>query len=106
MAAQTNFTPEQWNRSLESVMLWGIGGEHADPSGLIGVHKEAMTTERTVLQAKSDPSPNELIKAVVLDFEHGEGRETARTQLQSHQNAVAIGRSTTKPLARCASCCG
>jgi len=98
MAAKTNFTPEEWNRILESVMLSGMAVSAADPSGLIGMLKESMATGRTLLQAKSDPSSNELIKAVVHDFESGEGRQAARTQVQSRLKGVAIGEMKDKSI--------
>jgi hypothetical protein len=91
MAAKANFTPEEWNQILESVMLSGMAVSAADPSGLFGMLKESMATGRTLLQAKADPSSNELIKAVVSEFESGDGREAARNQVQSRLKGVAIG---------------
>ena len=98
MASKTNFTPEEWNRILESVMLSGMAVSAADPSGLFGILKESMATGRTLLQAKADPSSNELIKAVVSDFESGDGRQAARTQVQSRLKGVAIGEMKTKSI--------
>src|SRR6476619_8566331 len=73
MASKTTFTPEEWNRILESVVLSGMAVTAADPSGLFGVLKESMATGRTLLAAKADPTSNELIKSVVGDFETGGG---------------------------------
>jgi hypothetical protein len=92
MATKTSFTREEWNRILESVMLSGMAVTAADPSGLFGVLKESMATGRTLLAAKADPSSNELIKAVVSDFESGEGRQAARTQVQSRLRALRLER--------------
>ena len=99
MATKTSFTREEWNRILESVMLSGMAVTAADPSGLFGVLKESMATGRTLLAAKADPSSNELIKAVVSDFESGEGRQAARTQVQSRLKGVAVGEMKNQSIA-------
>ena len=83
MASKTDFTPEEWKQVLESVMLSGMAVTAADPSGLFGVLKELMATGRTLLSAKSDPASNELIKAVVTEYESGSGRKLASDQLKS-----------------------
>ena len=99
MATKTSFTREEWNRILESVMLSGMAVTAADPSGLFGVLKESMATGRTLLAAKADPSSNELIKAVVSDFESGEGRQAARTQVQSRLKGVAVAEMKNQSIA-------
>jgi len=83
MASKTTFTPEEWKQVLESVMLSGMAVTAAEPSGLLGVLKESMATGRTLLAAKADPGSNDLIKAVVADFETSDGRKAARDRLQS-----------------------
>ena len=99
MATKTSFTREEWNRILESVMLSGMAVTAADPSGLFGVLKESMATGRTLLAAKADPSSNELIKAVVSDFESSEGRKAARTQVQTRLKGVAVGEMKNQSIA-------
>ena len=99
MATKTSFSREEWNRILESVMLSGMAVTAADPSGLFGVLKESMATGKTLLAAKADPSSNELIKAVVSDFESGEGRQAARTQVQSRLKGVAAGEMKNQSIA-------
>jgi hypothetical protein len=58
-----------------------------------------MATERTLLAAKADPNANELIKAVVSDFESGEGRQAARTRVQSRLKGVAIAEMKNQSIA-------
>jgi len=99
MASKTSFTREEWNRVLESVMLSGMAVTAADPSGLFGVLKESMATGRTLLAAKADPSSNELIKAVVSDFESSEGRQAARSQVQSRLKGVAADEMKNQSIA-------
>ena len=41
MASKQDFTPEEWNKILQSPMLVGIAVSMADPSGLWGALKEA-----------------------------------------------------------------
>jgi hypothetical protein len=99
MVNKTAFTPEEWNRILESVMLSGMAVTAADPSGLLGVLKESMATGKTLLAAKADPTSNELIKSVVSDFETGEGRQAARSQVQSRLKGMPIGEMKDKSIA-------
>jgi hypothetical protein len=83
MANKTSFTPDEWKRILESVMLSGMAVTAADPSGLLGVLKESMATGRSLIAAKSDPQSNDLVRAVASDFETSEGRQAARDRLQA-----------------------
>jgi hypothetical protein len=83
MASKASFTPEEWKQILESVMMTGMAVSAAEPSGLFGMLKEGFATGSALLQAKSDAGTNELIKAVVADFETAEGRATARDGLKA-----------------------
>ena len=78
MADKSNFTPDEWQLLLESVMMAGIAVSAADPSGLWGLLKESFAESRTLAAAKTDPSTKPLIKAVVADFETSQGRTIAR----------------------------
>jgi hypothetical protein len=71
---QDELHPQEWNQILESVMLTAMAVSAADPSGLFGSVKVSTATGRTLLQAKADPSCNELINAVVTDFDSGDAR--------------------------------
>jgi hypothetical protein len=83
MANKASFTPDEWSKVLQSVMMAGIAVSAAEPGGLWGALKESMAGGRSLLDAKSDASSNELIKAVVADFETSEGRTIARDSLQA-----------------------
>ena len=83
MANKASFTPDEWTKVLQSVMLTGVAVSAAEPSGLWGTLKESMAAGRSLLEAKSDAGSNELIKAVVADFETSEGRAAAREGLQA-----------------------
>lgn len=83
MANRTSFTPEEWKQLLESPMLASIAVTAAEPSGLWGMLKESFAAGGALAKAKTEPATNELIKAVVADFESAEGRAAARDGLQA-----------------------
>jgi hypothetical protein len=69
MANKASFTPEEWTKVLESVAVTA-----AEPSGLWGMIKEALAGGAALAAAKADPNANELVKAVIADFETVDGR--------------------------------
>ena len=97
MANKQNFKPEEWNKILQSTILAGMAVTAAEPSGLWGALKEAFASSSALAAAKSNASSNELIKAVVTEFETKEGRssvqEALRQQLQGAKPADAVQRS-------------
>jgi hypothetical protein len=99
MADKTTFTPDEWTKILESVMLSGMAVTAADPSGLLGVLKESMATGRGLLAAKSDPGSNELIRAVAGDFATSEGRQAVREGLKSTLRDSGAGDVSRKSIA-------
>ena len=82
LATKTDFTAEEWNQVLGSVMMVGMAVTFADPSGPIGMTKEGLASGSALLAAKTDPDANALIKSVVSDFETSEGRAAARGMIQ------------------------
>jgi hypothetical protein len=84
MANKQNFKPEEWTKILESTMLAGMAVSAAEPNGLWGAVKEAFASSSTLAAAKSDAGANELVKAVVSDFETKEGRAAVQEALRQH----------------------
>jgi hypothetical protein len=82
MANKQNFTPEEWTKISESVMLAGMAVSAAEPSGLWGTLKEAFASSSTLATAKADAGSNELIKAIIADFESSEGRSAIQEALR------------------------
>jgi hypothetical protein len=82
MANKQSFAPEEWTKILESTMLAGMAVSSADPSGLWGLVKEGFASTLALAAAKSDAHSNELVKAVVADFETPEGRSTVQQALR------------------------
>ena len=82
MANKQNFKPDEWTKILQSTMLAGMAVTAAEPSGLWGALKEAFASSSALAAAKSDAGSNELIKAVVADFETKEGRSAVQEALR------------------------
>jgi hypothetical protein len=82
MANKQDFTPEEWTKVLQSPMLIGIAVSTADPSGLWGTLKEAAVSSSALATTKLDAGSNELIKAVVTDFETSQGRSVIQQALR------------------------
>ena len=99
MANKTTFTPDEWTKIMESVMLSGMAVTAADPSGLIGLFKESMSTGRSLLAAKSDPGSNELIRAVATDFSTSEGRQAVREGLKATLSGAKASDVSSKSIA-------
>jgi hypothetical protein len=83
MVAKANFTPEEWNRIVGSVMVTGMAVTASDPSGLWGLMKEGLAGGWAMLEARQKPQANELIKAVANDFATPETRSATRDALQT-----------------------
>ena len=83
MANKASFTAEEWRQLVQSPMLAGMAITAADPSGLFGLVKEGLAASRALAEAKSVAGTNELIGAVVADFETAEGRDAVRDGLKA-----------------------
>jgi hypothetical protein len=99
MANKQNFTPDEWTKVLESIMLAGVAVSAAEPSGLWGTLKEAFASSSAIAASKRDPGTNELIKAAIADLETSEGRsavqEALRKGLTGAKPAEIVQRSLT-----------
>ena len=78
MATKADFTPDEWKLLLQSPLVAGVAISAADPSGLIGMMRESMASARALIQAKTDPNADALVKAVGSEFETSEGRGLAQ----------------------------
>jgi hypothetical protein len=84
MANKRSFTPAEWTKVLESVMLAGMAVSAADPSGLWGTLKEAFASRSALAASKLDPGSNELVKAAITDLEMSEGQSAVQEALRKH----------------------
>jgi hypothetical protein len=88
MANKSNFTADEWKQLLGGVMLTGMAISAADPSGLWGMLKESLATSSALLSTRDDPNTNELVRAVVADFQTSEGRTAAREAIKTALTGV------------------
>jgi hypothetical protein len=98
MASKQDFTPEEWTTLLESTMVAGVAVSAADPSGLWGALQEFMANSAALDASKLDPDANELVKAVVADFQSPMARSDIRKALHKRfadatDPADCVGRS-------------
>jgi hypothetical protein len=101
MTNKQSFTPEDWTKILESVALSGVAVTAADPSGLMGLLKESFASAYAVASEKNNPGANELIKAVVAEFETSEGRTKIREALKTRLAGASqadVGQRAVKAL--------
>jgi hypothetical protein len=96
MATKADFRAEEWQQLLESPMLASIAVTTAEPSGLWGMLKESFAAGGRLAKAKTDAETNALVKAVVADFESGEGRGAARDGLQARLEGSKPGEAKDK----------
>ena len=78
MPDKSTFTPDEWKLLLQSPLIAGVAISAAEPSGLIGMMRESMASARSLIQAKTDPNADALVKAVATEFETSEGRGVAQ----------------------------
>ena len=88
MANKQNFKPDEWTDSRKHD-VGRHGGSAAAPSGLWGALKEAFASSSALAAAKSNAGSNELIKAVVAEFETKEGRAAVQEALRQHLAGAA-----------------
>jgi hypothetical protein len=82
MMDKSAFTTDEWNLIVATPLLAGMAITFADPSGLWGMLQEGMATARSMLQAKSAPSPT-LEKAVAEELSTSEGRSRAQELIKT-----------------------
>lgn len=98
MVDKQSFTPDEWAKIAESVMLAGVAVTAADPSGLFGILKEGFVSSKALMDAKKDASASELIKAIVAEFETSEGRTAIREGLKARFEGAKPTDMTTRSI--------
>jgi hypothetical protein len=96
MAGKASFTPDEWARVVASPMVASMAITAADPSGLWGLLKEAMSGGWALLDAKQNAHANPLAKAVADDITTSETRTAARDWVQSQFKGVQLGELKNK----------
>ena len=97
MANKQNFSPDEWTKVLESVILASLAITASEPSGVWGTLMETFAGGSALAASKVDPGSNELVKAVISDFETTQGRfsvqEALRKGLGGAKPAEVVQRS-------------
>lgn len=91
MASKANFTSDEWARVVASPMVVGLAITAADPSGLWGLLKEAMSGGWALLEAKQGPDANPLAKAIADDITTPETRNAVRDRMKSQFTGAKLG---------------
>ena len=99
MAGKQNFTSEEWSRVVASPMTAGMAVTAADPSGLWGLLKEALSGGWALVEAKQAIGANPLAKAVADDMAVSETRTAARDWMQTQFKGAPLGEIKAKAVA-------
>ena len=91
MAGKASFTPDEWTRVVASPMVASMAITAADPSGLWGLLKEAMSSGWALAEAKQNAGANPLAKAVADDITTADTRTAARDRVQAQFKGVQLG---------------
>jgi hypothetical protein len=98
MADKASFTAQEWKQLVESPMLASMAVTAAEPSGLWGLLKESFAASGVLARAKTEAGTNQLVKAVVAEFETAEGRGVARDGLQARLKGSKPEQATTSAI--------
>src|SRR4051794_326513 len=98
MANKASFTPQEWVLLLQSPMMAGMAVSAAEPGGLFGMLQESFATGKLLVQATSDTTANELVKAVAADYAPAEGRKAASEGLKAELGGGPPGDIKAKAL--------
>jgi hypothetical protein len=77
MANKSDFTPVEWKKLVQAPLLAGFAISAADPSGFIGLLREAFAAARSLSDARAQ-SGDALIRAVAEELLTSTGRAEAR----------------------------
>jgi hypothetical protein len=99
MANKQNFGSDEWSKILQSPLVAGLAITAAEPSGLFGALKEAFASSSALAAAKSNPDSNELIKAVIADFETKEARSDVHESLRQQFKGTKVAEIVQTSLA-------
>ena len=83
MATKADFTPDEWKTIVGSPMVAGMAVTLSDPSGLWGMMKESMASARALLEARTAPAVNALVKELVATMETADGRKIAHDGIKA-----------------------
>jgi hypothetical protein len=91
MANKQSFTPDEWTKIAESVMMSGIAVSAAEPSGLLGMFKEAFASSSALAASKLDPGSNERsgFQGMAAQHQPESGGGLIRRRLSRHRRCAS-----------------
>jgi hypothetical protein len=82
MATKADFTADEWNQIRRAPFIAGLAVVAASPCGSFGVVKEMFAVGKMLTEVKMQGSSNDLVKALIADFETGGPEQSAPAKLQ------------------------
>src|SRR5262245_58754383 len=73
MSTKSDYSAEEWKVIAGAPAAAGLLVTLADPSGLVGITKEAMAVSRAITQATPADAP-EIVKALAENLKTGQGK--------------------------------
>jgi hypothetical protein len=82
MATKADFSADEWKQIQRAPFMAGLAVVAASPSGPFGLIKEMFAIGKMLAEVKTQGASNELVKALVADFETGAREQSAPAELQ------------------------
>lgn len=98
MAQKSDFASDEWTRVVASPMVAAMAITAADPSGLWGLLKEAISSGWSLLEIKQDATANPLAKAVADDMGDPTTRSAARDRMQAQFKGAPVADIKTRAI--------
>ncbi len=86
MTAKADFTPEEWEQLLEAPLNAGLYISMASPS-VLGSIGESMSIAKTIAASVSQAAGNEVLTAMLGDFQNKETAKAAKPEYQTKDPA-------------------
>jgi hypothetical protein len=95
MTAKADFSPTEWEQLLEAPVIAGMVISMSSPS-LMGSIGESMSIAKTIAASLQQAVGNELLTAMLADFQNKEAAQLAKPQFESKDPVQLKQAMTTK----------
>lgn len=96
MTTKADFSPAEWEQLLEAPLITGMYISMSSPS-VMGSIGESMSVAKTIAGGLQQAGGNELLTAMLADFQHKESAQLAKPQFESKE-PVQLKQSMTDRL--------
>lgn len=96
MTAKTDFTAQEWEQLLEAPVIAGMYISMSSPS-IMGSIGESMSIAKTIAGSLQQAAGNELLTALLADFQNKESAKLAKPQFES-KDPVQVKQAMTDRL--------